>query len=130
MSDEERLTLSEMARIFAAEKEGKPSLFVIMIVDNVRISGILAEILIRNQGIPKKNITQLGSTASDEQNAAQLQKRCPVVIIAAPIVRYRPVWFCAPKGTSSVCVIDGTVNPPRVGHLECDEQPFKLTEQT
>ena len=121
--NEETKVLAETARAVAAEN---PKTFKIVITDHVNAAGVLTNLLVRNKHIPKNRITQLGYTASDEQNTALLMKGNPIVIIAKDILKHRPVTFFPPPGAETVAIIDATNGQLLVSHQTCDEDPFEI----
>ncbi|MBI3242350.1 MAG: hypothetical protein HYZ49_08665 [Chloroflexi bacterium] len=98
----------------------------IVVVRDGRVAGLVAELLARSQGVPKKNITQLGYTASDQQNDMQLRNRNLIVIIPESIFRNRACTFYPPSGTTLVMLINGLVEPVTVISGECFEVPFEI----
>jgi len=115
--------LTDAARQVALEDK---ETFKIVIVEHGRAAGILSNLLIRSKNIPKKHITQLGYTASDEQNLAILQKRNPIVIVPVNIYANRPYLFYPPLGSKNVSIIEATGERVRVSHNPCNDEPFQL----
>jgi hypothetical protein len=101
--------------------------FKIVLVRNGSSASALADLLVRSHGIPKKSITLLGYVASDEQNAALLLKRNPIVIVPADILAHRPCLFYPPRGTVQAAIIQGTAVPAQVRRQVCSEEPFTIS---
>jgi hypothetical protein len=124
MFDDERSSLVEVAHLVAHEE---PKTFKIMVVRDGRSAGTLADILVRSLGTPKKSITQLGYTASDEQNASLLRKRNPIVIVPQDILAHRPCMFYPPLGTTQAAIIQGAAEPAQIRHRACSDEPFTIS---
>lgn len=123
MSDQPN-PLSQAARAVGAEPA---DVFKIVIVEHVAAAGTLAQLLIRSQKVPKNAITQLGYTASDEQNAAQLRRANAIVIVAKPILVNRPCEFYPPAGAREAAIIDATGGQVQVARRPCGAEPFTLS---
>ena len=82
--------------------------FTLIIVEHARDAGILQNLLVRSKGISKKEMAQLGYTASDAQNASLLRKAYPFVIVPHDIIVYRPCTFFPPANAKSLIIIDAT----------------------
>jgi hypothetical protein len=123
MYEDKGASLVAMARLVAAEDA---KTFKIVVTQSSRDAGTLVDLLIRSMGTTKKNITQLGYVASDEQNALLLRKRNPIVIVPVDILTHRPCVFYPPPGTSQVAIIQGTVDPAQVRHQPCSDESFTL----
>ena len=124
MFDDERSSLVELAHVVGHEDA---KTFKIVVVRNGSSASTLADLLVRSHGIPKKSITLLGYVASDEQNAALLLKRNPIVIAAADILAHRPCLFYPPHGTVQAAIIQGSAAPAQVTHRACSDEPFTIS---
>jgi hypothetical protein len=121
--DEETKVLLEAASAVVAES---PKTFKIVITDHVYAGSVLTKLLVRNKQVPKNSISQLGYTASNEQNAALLSKGNPIVIIAKDILKHRPATFFPPPDAETVAIIDATEGRLRVNHQTCVEGHFVI----
>lgn len=101
--------------------------FTIIIVEHARDAGILQNLLVRSKGISKKDIAQLGYTASDAQNASLLRKAYPFVIVPHDIIVYRPCTFFPPADAKSFIIIDAAQRTVKVKKQKCTQDPFQLT---
>ena len=115
--------MTKLAKIVENED---PKAFIILVVEHGRTAGLLVSLLTRKLGVSKKQITQLGYTASDEQNDSILQKRNRVVIVPEDILIHRPCTFYPPSGTTQVTIIQGSSTPIEVKHRDCTDNPFQL----
>src|SRR3990170_4332218 len=108
--------IGDVARLVAAED---PKSFKIVLVRSARTANTLIDLLIRAHGFAKKGITQLGNLASDEQNAAQLRKRAPVVVSPEGILANRGGTFYPPPGTTQVVIIQAVEAPAKIRRQDC-----------
>lgn len=123
---ETRLLL-EIAHQIASEDADT---FQIVIVSNAYQAGLLTNILVKNLHFPKQQVTQLGYTASDEQNLSLLQKRNRVVIVPEPIAAHRPCRFYRPHGARQVLLLQLSNEQLQVKRYPCKEEPFNLNDLT
>jgi hypothetical protein len=117
--------LPELARQIASEGVNT---FKIAIVSSGHQAGILTSILAKNLRIPKQRITQLGYTASDEQNASLLRKQNSIVIVPEPIITHRPCHFYPHRDANEVVVFKASGEKVEVSRHSCSGQPFYLDE--
>ncbi len=116
--------IADVARLVAAED---PKSFKIVLVRSARMAGILTDLLIRVHGLPKKDITRLGNLASDEQNAALLHRRTPVVVSPEGILAHRGGTFYSPAGTTQAVIIQAVEPPAKIRPQACGAEPFELS---
>jgi hypothetical protein len=117
--------LPEIAHQIASEGVNT---FKIVIVSSGYQAGILANILAKNLRIPKQRITQLGYTASDEQNASLLRKHNSIVIVPESIVIHRPCRFYPRQDANEVVLFQALGEKVQVSRHSCSGQPFYLDE--
>ncbi len=113
----------------AVVQEDANALKIVVIPDR-RVAGFILEILVRSFHIPRKEIIQLGYTASDEQNNALLRGRSRIVLVPKDMLRHRPCTFYPPVGSKHVVLIDGTRATIEVRHMSCGDGPFELVWST
>ncbi|HLC33553.1 MAG TPA: hypothetical protein VJJ70_00955 [Anaerolineales bacterium] len=116
--------ITDVARLVAAEDAKS---FKIVLVGSARTAGTLIDLLIHAHGFARRDITRLGNLATDEQNAAQLRKRAPVVVSPEGILANRGGTFYPPPGTTQVVIIQAVEAPAKIRRQDCGDGPLTLT---
>ena len=116
--------ITDVARLVAAEDAKS---FKIVLVRSARTAGTLIDLLIHAHGFARRDITRLGNLATDEQNAAQLRKRAPVVVSPEGILANRGGTFYPPPGTTQVVIIQAVEAPAKIRRQDCGDGPLTLT---
>jgi hypothetical protein len=87
---------------------------------------MLVDLLVRAHGLARKDLARLGNLATDEQNAAMLGRRTPIVVTPEDLVAHRGGTFYPPVGATQVVIIRAVEAPLEISRRPCDGRAFTL----